>query len=40
MKKSMALVSCPFLLLCESSFLTGCSVIGYNLGDVIDPASR
>lgn len=38
MKKCVAVVSCSFLLLGGSSFLTGCSAIGYNLGNVIDPA--
>ena len=39
MKKSIGFVNWSLLLLlCGSSFLNGCSVVGYHIGDAIDPA--
>jgi hypothetical protein len=38
MNKSIGLASCAFLLFCGNIFLAGCSVIGYNVGNMIDPA--
>ncbi len=38
MNKSIGLVICSFLLLCSSLVLTGCSLIGYAIGDSADPA--
>ncbi len=38
MNKSIGLASCAFLLSCGNIFLAGCSAIGYNVGNMIDPA--